>query len=96
MAITSYKNRGMINLPAIRNDMINPQPDSLFGHSVRALYHYPVVEWLATLERIKYKQDTLRWFYVRSYRELLLLIEEYVPKGILPEALFPLNDRGVH
>ena len=59
LAITSYKNRGMINLLAIRNDMINPQPDGLFGHSVRALYRHPISEWLATLEKIKYKKDTL-------------------------------------
>ena len=96
LAITNYKNRGMINLPALRNDMINPRPNRLFSHSVRALYHHPVSKWLATLERIKYKKDTLRWFYVHSSQALPLMIKEYVPKGMLPEALFPLNDRGVH
>ena len=84
LAITNYKNRGMINLPALRNDMINPRPDGLFGHSIRALYRHPVAEWLATLERIKYKKDTLRWFYVHSSRALPLMIEEYVPRGKLP------------
>ena len=93
LAITNYKNRGMINLPALRNDMINYRPDGIFGHSIRALYRHPVAEWLTTLERIKYKKDTLRWFYVHSGRGLPLMIEEYVPKGTLPEALFPLNNR---
>ena len=96
LVITSYKNRGMINLLAIQNNMINPQPGGLFGHDVRALYRHPLSEWLETLEKIRYKPDTFRWFHVHSRRGLPLLIEEYVPKGLVPEPLFPLNQRGVH
>ena len=49
LAITSYKNREMINLPAIQNNMINPHPNGLFSHSVRALYCHTTNKWLATL-----------------------------------------------
>lgn len=76
--------------------MINPQPDGLFSHSFRVLYRHPIAEWLITLERIRYKADTIHWFYVHSERSLPLMIEEYVPMGILPEALFSLNQWGVH
>ena len=96
LAITSHKNQGMINLLAIQNDMINPRPNRLFSHSVRALYRHPIAEWLVTLERIRYKADTICWFHIYSGQLLPLMIEEYVPTGILPKALFPLDQQGVH
>ena len=59
LAIMSYQNKGMINLLAIQNNMINPRPDSLFSHSTHMLLRHPVAEWLATLEWIQYKVDTI-------------------------------------
>ena len=60
------------------------------------LLRHSVAEWLATLERIWYKVDTIRWFKILSTGVTPLTIEEYVPKGFVPEALFLLNPWGGH
>ena len=96
LAITNYRSKGVINLPALQNDMICPQPEGIFSHSIHALFHHLIVEWLATLECIWYKANTVCWLNVISTRTSPLAIKEYVPKGLLPEALFPLNPKGVH
>ena len=96
LAITNYKSKGMINLLALWNDMISPWPDGIFSHSVHALFCHPIAEWLATLECIWYKIDTVHWLNIISTETSPLVIEEYIPKGLLPEALFPLNPKEVH
>ena len=48
------------------------------------------------MARIWYKVDILHWFHVISTSFEQLVIEEYVPKGLLPKQLFPINSRGVH
>lgn len=96
LVIMSYRSKGMINLPTIQNDMINPRPDSLFSHSIRALLCHPTTEWLVTLERIWYKADTMCWFKILSTGVMPLTIKEYIPRGLVLEALFPLNPWGGH
>ena len=96
LAITNYRCQGLINLPAIRNDIINFQPSGLHGNSVNLVLQHLVDTWVSALKRIWYKADTLCWFYITRSGWEWLIITEYVPKGLLPECLFLLNHRGVH
>ena len=96
VAITSYQLGGLINLPQLKNDMINFRLGGLYTSSSVLLQQHSVQAWLDTLDRIKYKENTIRWFHCSGFNGARLEIEEYIPKGLLPTRLFPLNSRGVH
>ncbi|ETW75305.1 hypothetical protein HETIRDRAFT_164543 [Heterobasidion irregulare TC 32-1] len=94
LALTSYRNKGLFNLPALRSDMISYRPTGYTSLAMNLLLRHSPAEWLDTLARIPFRRNTIRWFRITGFGRERLVIEEYMPGGTLPERLFPTNSRG--
>ncbi|ETW75972.1 hypothetical protein HETIRDRAFT_455599 [Heterobasidion irregulare TC 32-1] len=87
-------NKGLINLPSLRSDMISYRPTGYSSLAMSLLLHHSPTEWVDTLARIPFRRNTIRWFRITGFGRERLVIEEYMPGGMLPERLFPTNSRG--
>ncbi|ETW75036.1 hypothetical protein HETIRDRAFT_423610 [Heterobasidion irregulare TC 32-1] len=94
LAITNYRNKGLINLPSLRSDMISYRPTGYSSLAMSLLLRHSPTEWVDTLARIPFRRNTIRWFRITGFGRERLVIEEYMPGGTLPERLFPTNSRG--
>ncbi|ETW77180.1 hypothetical protein HETIRDRAFT_327052 [Heterobasidion irregulare TC 32-1] len=94
VAVTNYRNKRLLNLPALRSDMISYCPNGYSSLSMNLLLRHSPTEWIDTLKRIPFQRNMIRWFRITGFGRERLVIEEYMLGGTLPERLFPTNRRG--
>lgn len=96
IAITNYRNKGLVNLPTLYSNMVSYCPIGYGSLSMNLLLHHSPQEWINTLTCILYKRNIIRWLRVTGFGRAQLVIDKYMLEGTLPECLFPLDEQRVH